>query len=144
MVENLFSANASNERKAWGLALFRKVLQDCSIYGNALSAIFSPNLMRCLSNHTQVQSRTLYLAASGSLGVLIEAAQSSKPIHVPIFISQLLEKYDVSPLNKSKIIEKLLDLSITYGQRPDCVYEDEYLADGTISALTYAVKKLGG
>ncbi|EHL02686.1 putative DNA polymerase V [Glarea lozoyensis 74030] len=108
--ENLFSKDASRERKFWGLLLFQKMFQDPQKYEKLLPAIFSRNLVRCLINHVSEEDRFLNKSAEKSLNVLIQAVESNPTLLATVLPRLISENgtYNFDRLTKTKTIEKLL------------------------------------
>ncbi|KAI0998824.1 hypothetical protein K3495_g9372 [Podosphaera aphanis] len=110
--DTLFASNASRERKFWGFLLFQKVLQSARTYRSAISSIFSPNLMRCLINHSQDKDRFLNRAADKSLKFVLTAVKINLEI-LPDVLYSLIGKngtYNFDKVTKTKTISQLLDL----------------------------------
>ncbi|KAG9237495.1 putative DNA polymerase V [Amylocarpus encephaloides] len=108
--ENLFSKDASVERKFWGLLLFQRMLEHQKKYAKLLPSIFSRNLVRCLINHTKEQDRFLNKSAEKSLDVMVHAVEAS-----PLLLSTVLlpligdhGKYNFDTTTKTRTIDKLL------------------------------------
>jgi hypothetical protein len=79
----LFSQASSSERKFWGFQIFSKMLVTSPEW--ALSAMFSPNLMRCLINQRMDSQRALYDAAAEPLRK-IQARAKHNPHLAPLFV----------------------------------------------------------
>ncbi|KAI6250034.1 rDNA transcriptional regulator pol5 [Erysiphe necator] len=110
--ENLFSPNASRERKFWGFQVFQKVLTNAQAFSTAISSIFSQNLLRCLINHSQDKDRFLHRAAEKSLNVVINAVRAVPEI-LPGVLRNLTHgsgAYNFDQVTKTKTISKLLEL----------------------------------
>jgi DNA polymerase phi len=112
MLENLFSATASRERKFWGFLLFQKVIQDHVSFAKLLPSVFSHNLVRCLINHVQEKDRFLHGAANKSLKVLIQTVEAN-----PKLLSSTLPRliggygtYNFDKVTKTKTVERLLGM----------------------------------
>ncbi|PVH76627.1 hypothetical protein DL98DRAFT_561891 [Cadophora sp. DSE1049] len=110
--ENLFSSNASRERKFWGFLLFQKVIEDATSYGKLLPSVFSHNLVRCLINHVQEKDRFLHRAADKSLKVLIGAVEANPKLLVTIlpYLIGGHGSYNFDRVTKTKTVERLLSL----------------------------------
>jgi len=110
IVENLFSATASRERKYWGFLLFQKVLQDPESYAKFFPYIFSHNLVRCLINHSQDADRFLHRSAEKSLKVLSQTVEANPKTLVAI-LPRLISShgaYNFDKMTKSKTVENIL------------------------------------
>ncbi|KAH8814917.1 DNA polymerase phi-domain-containing protein [Xylogone sp. PMI_703] len=108
--ENLFSGNASRERKFWGFLLFQKVFQNAAVYNELLSSTFSRNLVRCLINHLQEKDRFLNRSADKSLKVLLQSLEENAQI-VEFVLPGLIGgngTYHFDRVTKSKAVEKIL------------------------------------
>lgn len=108
--ENLFSDNASRERKFWGFLIFQKMLRDTASQPALLSNIFSPNLVRCLINHSSNKDRFLHRAAEKSLKVLQQVA-GEVPESIVTILPKLIGEhgnYNFDGITKTKTIEALL------------------------------------
>ncbi|RFU31314.1 hypothetical protein B7463_g5030, partial [Scytalidium lignicola] len=108
--ENLFSANASRERKFWGFLLLQKVFQNAMTYQELLSSVFSRNLVRCLINHLQEKDRFLNRAADKSLKVMLQSLEENPQI-IEFVLPGLIGgngAYHFDKVTKSKAIERIL------------------------------------
>ncbi|KAF2268478.1 hypothetical protein CC78DRAFT_613181 [Lojkania enalia] len=88
--ENLFSSTASHERKSWGFKLFIKMITTAPIW--ALSALFSPNLMRTMINQVQIEDRLLHATALAALKSVQLRAQRDPGSAIPIITGMTSEQ----------------------------------------------------
>jgi len=112
IVENLFAAKSSDERKFWGFILFTQVVQTSS-NKHTLETVFSKNLMKCFINQLTDTDRYLNKAANKALKALVQVAEEN-PSLVPIFVKQLLTNHGTPSfdnLTKSKTIEKMMSFA---------------------------------
>jgi len=108
ILENLFSATASNERKCWGFLLFQEVIQQPDKFRKVFPSIFSRNLTRSLVNHLQTKDRYLNGAAEKSLKVMIRTVEADSK-NLPVVLQGLLSaSYNFDRITKTKTVEKLL------------------------------------
>ncbi len=82
-IENLFSANSSHERKAWGFKLLSNMMKRAPEW--AVSALLSPNLTRTLTNQSKDQARFLHTAALAALRAVQARAEQDPDLALPIF-----------------------------------------------------------
>lgn len=108
--ENLFSANASRERKFWGFLLFQKVFQNAAIYQDLLSKVFSRNLVRCLINHLQEKDRFLNRSADKSLKVMLQSVEENPELLEYVLPGLVAGNgtYHFDKVTKSKAVERIL------------------------------------
>lgn len=130
--ENLFASTASNERKFWGFALVKKIVQDCETFASVMPVVFGPNMMRCLINHCRTSDRYLHRVAIGVLQSINSSAKT-KPDLITLYLGILLGKngsYDFDKITNHKTVEKLLQSAVReFGnvtQKP--VFIEEVLA----------------
>lgn len=105
---NLFASTASHERKAWGFKLLSTMITHIPEW--AISALFSPNLMRTLINQTKKDDRFLHSAAVAALGAVQSRVQHDQSSALPVFVA-LTSKYgsiDFDRVTKTKTLEQIL------------------------------------
>ncbi|KAH9861765.1 hypothetical protein J1614_011518 [Plenodomus biglobosus] len=105
---NLFASAASHERKAWGFKLLSTMVTRVPEW--AISALFSPNLMRTLINQTKKDDRFLHSAAVAALGTVQSRVQHDQSSALPVFVA-LTSKYgsiDFDRITKTKTLEQIL------------------------------------
>ncbi|KAF1832475.1 hypothetical protein BDW02DRAFT_426123 [Decorospora gaudefroyi] len=108
---NLFSSSASHERKAWGFKLLSSMI--ARVPESAVSALFSPNLMRTLINQSKKEDRFLHSAALSALASVQLRIDQNNSIALPIFVA-LTTKHgsiEFDRITKTKILEQVLLLA---------------------------------
>ncbi|KAF2711450.1 hypothetical protein K504DRAFT_465207 [Pleomassaria siparia CBS 279.74] len=105
---NLFASSASHERKSWGFKLFASLIAE--IPKRAITALFSPNLMRTLINQSRKEDRYLHAASLAALKALQIRVQQ-KPSSAPTIFVALTSKngtIDLDRLTKTKTLDQIL------------------------------------
>ncbi|KAF2635788.1 hypothetical protein P280DRAFT_522720 [Massarina eburnea CBS 473.64] len=105
---HLFGSSSTHERKSWGFKLFTKMVGQVPDW--AISALFSPNLMRTLLNQTKKESRLLHAAALSAWKALPSRAQQS-PSSAYSLVVGLTSKNstaDFDNFTKAKALEQIL------------------------------------
>ncbi|KAH7119041.1 DNA polymerase phi-domain-containing protein [Dendryphion nanum] len=104
---NLFSSSASPERKSWGFKILAR--QVSSVPDSAISALFSPNLMRSLINQSKEEERYLHAAAIAALKAVQHRAQDQPDTALPIFITLTSNgAIELEKLTKAKVLENIM------------------------------------
>jgi len=107
----LFSSTASHERKAWGFKLLSSMVSRVPDW--AVSALFSPNLMRTLINQSKKNDRFLHSAALTALSAVQARVEREPSSALPIFVA-LTTKYgsiEFDRTTKTKTLEQILLLA---------------------------------
>ncbi|KAI9838516.1 MAG: DNA-directed DNA polymerase [Sclerophora amabilis] len=105
---NLFAANASDERKHWGFSLFSKVMTEHS--KDAIPDVFSKNMMRCLINQLSNRERYLHRTALKTLKT-IHARVEREPGVADIMLFGLISGHGIGnfdQVTKTKTVATLL------------------------------------
>lgn len=108
MIDNLFSATASHERKSWGFKLFTTLV--ATVPKRTLPSLFSPNFMRSLINQSKKDVRFLHAAALAALKAVENRAQQSSGSAISIFVA-MTSKYgtiDLDKMTKTKTLENII------------------------------------
>lgn len=110
--ENLFSDNASPQRRFWGFSLFQRMLVQTADISGLLKRIFSPNLVRSLINHASQNDRFLHRSAVKSLKVMVQVAEGS-PAAINHMIKGIVSTnaYNFDRITKSKTIDGMLSFA---------------------------------
>ncbi|KAK6519380.1 hypothetical protein TWF281_003214 [Arthrobotrys megalospora] len=115
--DGLFSNGSSDERKFWGFLVFNKAISTFESK-DAISTIFSPNLMKCFINQLSAPERYLHKAAQKSLRVIKSKAENSPSIASTLLTCLL--SHNGSPnfelVTKTKVIEPLFSCADENGQ----------------------------
>lgn len=108
VIDNLFASTSSHERKAWGFKLLSSAIPQ--VPSVALSALFSPNLMRTLINQSKKEDRFLHSAALSALNSVQAKAQQDPSSALPIFASLTSGNgsIDFDKITKTKTLEHIL------------------------------------
>jgi DNA polymerase phi len=113
MLDGLFSAASSEERKYWGFQVFTKVLNEAPI--EFASSVFTKNFMRSLMNQLAGEDRYLHKVATKA-SKSIQARVSREPQFLAPAILGLMGPtgaVNFDQLTKTKTVEKLLgDVSV--------------------------------
>ncbi|KAF3911685.1 hypothetical protein AA313_de0203547 [Arthrobotrys entomopaga] len=115
--DGLFSNNASEERKFWGFLIFNKALSTFDDKDN-VSAIFSPNFMKCFINQLGAPERYLHKAAQKSLRCIKAKAETS-PALASVLLASLLSRNgspNFESITKTKVIEPLFSSADEQGR----------------------------
>ncbi|KAF1942493.1 hypothetical protein EJ02DRAFT_433922 [Clathrospora elynae] len=105
---NLFSSSASHERKAWGFKLLSSMVTRVPKW--AVSALFSPNLIRTLINQSKKDDRFLHSAALAALSAVQFRVEQVDGSALPIFVA-LTSKFgsiEFDRITKTKTLEQIL------------------------------------
>lgn len=108
MLDGLFAAASSDERKYWGFLLFCKVLSEASTAH--ASVIFTKNLLRCMMNQLAVEDRFLHRIAVKATKAL-QTRASKDPEFVGPALSGLMGPngaVNFDQITKTKTIEKIV------------------------------------
>lgn len=107
-LDNLFTSTSSHERKAWGFKILSSMIAQVS--EDALSALYSPNLMRTLINQSKKEDRFLHSAALTALTSIPAKVNQDPSAALPIFAA-LTTKHgsiDFDKITKTKTLEHVL------------------------------------
>lgn len=108
--ETLFAEKASTERKYWGLEIF--ILFFKHIPASLVEALFTPNLMRCLMNHSSQNNRVLNKLATKVLNTIIEETKKDISKVVPTLKCIIREEnggnWAFDSVTKSKVTDSLV------------------------------------
>ena len=105
---SLFSSSASHERKAWGFKLLSSMITRVPEW--AVSALFSPNLMRTLINQSKKEDRFLHSAALAALSSVQLRVEQEDGTALPIFVA-LTSKHgsvEFDRITRTKTLEQVL------------------------------------
>ncbi|XPS98905.1 DNA-directed DNA polymerase [Ascochyta lentis] len=105
---NLFSTNSSHERKSWGFKLFSSMITRVPAW--AVSALFSPNLMRTVINQSKKDDRFLHTAALAALKSVQSRVEQDSSSALPIVVA-LTTKHGIAEFDKvtkTKTLEQIL------------------------------------
>ncbi|KAI4694578.1 hypothetical protein J4E81_006176 [Alternaria sp. BMP 2799] len=105
---SLFSSSASHERKAWGFKLLSSMITRVPEW--AVSALFSPNLMRTLINQSKKEDRFLHSAALAALSSVQLRVEQEDGTALPIFVA-LTSKHgsvEFDRITRTKTLEQIL------------------------------------
>lgn len=106
--ENLFSNNASSERKSWGFQVLHLALQRAP--ADLLPFLFTPNLMRTWINHLSDKDRLLHAMAIKTVSVVSDAVKRNQTAGVAL-VTQLLGEHgrqNFDRITHTKTIESIL------------------------------------
>lgn len=108
--ETLFSEKSSAERKYWGLEIFNLFLEKLPAL--SIEDLFTPNLMRCLINHSAKSDRLLNKLSTKTLNLFIQISQKDLSKVSPMLNSILDKKkggcWNFDSLTKSKVADSLI------------------------------------
>lgn len=120
--ETLFAEKASTERKYWGLEIF--ILFFKQVPASLVEALFTPNLMRCLMNHSSQNNRVLNKLATKVLNTIIEVTKSDVAKVVPTLKCIISEEYGgnwaFDNVTKSKVTDSLVGV-LSYIENIDSI-----------------------
>ncbi|KAF2115511.1 DNA polymerase phi-domain-containing protein [Lophiotrema nucula] len=105
---NLFATTSSHERKGWGFKLFTKLVTTIPTW--AIPFLFSPNLMRTLTNQSKKDDRFLHAAALASMKA-IEHRAEQEPSSAAAIVVAMTSKHsaiDLDTKQKAKSLEAVL------------------------------------
>jgi hypothetical protein len=105
---NLFSTTSSHERKSWGFKLFSNMITQVPAW--AVSALFSPNLMRTIINQSKKDDRFLHTAALAALKSVQARVEQDDSAALPVVVA-LTTKHgniDFDKLTKTKTLEQVM------------------------------------
>ncbi|KAL8860427.1 MAG: hypothetical protein Q9178_003086 [Gyalolechia marmorata] len=110
--EQLFASTSSDERKYWGFLLFQQ------LFGSAprvfLTALFTPNFMRCLTNQLASKERYLHRAAEKTITTIMNRAISEPSVASTALKGLLANSSDKNvsfdKQTKTKTVERLMAL----------------------------------
>mgnify|MGYP002717880839 CR=1 FL=1 len=108
LIDGLFAAASSDERKYWGFLLFNRILNDGG--SQQASLIFTKNLMRCLTNQLAVEDRYLHRMAV-KVAKAIQARVSKEPEFAAAAIRGLMGTsgtLNFDQATKTKTVEKIV------------------------------------
>ncbi|KAI5856466.1 DNA polymerase phi-domain-containing protein [Tricharina praecox] len=107
--ESLFSSSSSEERKFWGFLFFLKALDRITTPPD-LTAMFSKNFMRCMTNQLADVERYLNKAAAKVSRALIAKSESAAWT-APVIFKQLVANNgspNFDQLTRTKTVDKVL------------------------------------
>lgn len=107
LIEGLFAASASTERKSLGLQVVSMGISTAPV--QLLQAVFSPNVMRCIINQRAGQDRYLHEAAKGPLTQMVNRSKTDQE-SIPVILKCLLSEngaVDFDRMTKSKTADDL-------------------------------------
>ena len=109
MIDNLFAAASSEERKYWGFQLFQRMITNAPMH--LIPYIFSENFMRCLTNQLASPERYLHRTAERAKSTVLARARSTPNVRPLILTALLAGPYGdlhFDRMTKTKTVESLL------------------------------------
>ncbi|KAI4249571.1 MAG: hypothetical protein L6R42_008927, partial [Xanthoria sp. 1 TBL-2021] len=110
--KHLFASTSSDERKYWGFLLFQQLFSSASEVH--LPFLFSPNLVRCLTNQLASKERYLHRAAVKTVKTILNRAELQPSVASTALRGLLANTSDkrlsFDNLTKTKTVEKLMAL----------------------------------
>ncbi|KAF1808998.1 hypothetical protein P152DRAFT_442532 [Eremomyces bilateralis CBS 781.70] len=105
---NLFSAKASAERKAWGLQILSQAIRTCPAW--ALFELLSPNILRSIQNQRSSPDSNLHGLALEPLKELIKRVKKTpdQGASIAMFLLSQSKSMDFDQATKSRTIETIL------------------------------------
>ncbi|KAF3992428.1 hypothetical protein FT663_00708 [Candidozyma haemuli var. vulneris] len=135
--ETLFADKASTERKYWGFEIF--ILFFKQVPADLVDALFTPNLMRCLMNHSAQNNRVLNKLSTKVLNTIIEETKKDLTKVTPTLRCLINSEYGgnwaFDNITKSKVTDSLVGI-LSYIENIDSI------PAGRAEALALGVKEV--